>query len=123
MRSKKEWTWKTGATAGAGNDTVAGAALETAQALETRVEGPYTLSEHGYQYTDNIVCVVGGTGITGALCLALWWLENRVRDENPRFSLIWTVRYRGTAQLSEWARACRRCEADVQHEPACSRQL
>lgn len=48
MRSKKEWTWKTGAKAGAGNNTVAGAALETAQALETRVEGPYTPSEHGY---------------------------------------------------------------------------
>ena len=94
----KEWTWKVGSQA---NDLDA-VDLEEKKAFEVRVEGPYVPTETGYQTADRIVCVVGGTGLTGAYSLALWWLESRTRDSGAHFTLIWTVRHRETARLEEW---------------------
>lgn len=96
----KEWTWKAGAIAGC----VGGDEQEPAEPkiIEVRVEGPYIPLEADFQSADHIICIVGGTGLTGAYSLALWWLKHRQQDPNARFVLIWTVRHRETARLREW---------------------
>lgn len=97
----REWTWKAGAitaTVGAEEDDE----VDDQNRIEVRVEGPYSPLEADFQSANHIVCIVGGTGLTGAYSLALWWLEHRQRDPRARFTLIWTVRHRDTAQLLEW---------------------
>ena len=101
----KEWTWKLenlasdAPTVGADGDDQAVVPTE----VEVRVEGPYIPTEAtGFHTATRIICVVGGTGLTGAYSLALWWLETRSQDTNARFSLIWTIRYPDAAQLRDW---------------------
>ena len=103
---EREWTWKVGGQAIAVN----GVQLERSRVLEVRVEGPYIPAETGYQHADRIVCVVGGTGLTGAYSLALWWLEYRARDPKAHFTFIWTVRHRETAKLPEWRQLAERAK-------------
>ncbi|KAH7139604.1 hypothetical protein B0J13DRAFT_586227 [Dactylonectria estremocensis] len=90
---EKEWTWKlaTKLSGARGEDGV-----------EVRVEGPYRPSDIRFQTASHIICVVGGTGVTGALSLAVWWLKTRAMEPNTRFTLIWTMRERKMADLREW---------------------
>lgn len=96
----KEWTWKAGVLAS--DAAVSEERAQEANNIETRVEGPYIPTEVDFQGADHIVCVVGGTGLTGAYSLALWWLDHRIQDANAHFTLIWTIRQRDTARLREW---------------------
>ena len=89
---------------------IAGTTLEEDKALDLRVEGPYVPSESGYVDADHIICVVGGTGITGAISLATWWLNSRSYHDNAHFTLIWTVREHDTAMLQEWSDLESRCQ-------------
>lgn len=84
----KEWTWMVSCQVGE-ND-----GLDESVALEVHMEGPYIATTTGFQPADRVVCVVGGTGLTGAYSLALWWLQCRSRDPKVHFTLIWTVRNR-----------------------------
>ncbi|KAF5651377.1 ferric reductase [Fusarium tjaetaba] len=70
-RLDKEWTWKLGAL------------------------------DAGYINASHILCIVGGTGVTGALSLARWWLD--AGPVSSRFTLIWTVRTRDSVEIKEWA--------------------
>ncbi|KAI9147991.1 Heterokaryon incompatibility protein [Paramyrothecium foliicola] len=88
----KEWTWKLGAL-------VPDPRVD--QRLEVRVEGPYPVGDSGYESASHVVCIVGGTGITGACSLAHWWLDTC--SDNTRFTLVWTVRNRDSAKVREWA--------------------
>lgn len=98
----KEWTWKAAAAAGEFQATTTNPDIQQ-QDLKIRVEGPYAPGEvNEFETADLVVCVVGGTGLTGAYSLAHWWLENRKNDRNARFVLVWTVRHRETADLAEW---------------------
>ncbi|KXH67506.1 hypothetical protein CSAL01_00813 [Colletotrichum salicis] len=90
-RLDKEWTWKLGA--------LVPQAFES-KAVEVRVEGPYSVGDDGFKTASHIVCVVGGTGITGALSLATWWLEKR--PAKSTFTLVWTVRQREATAITEW---------------------
>ena len=106
-KQEKEWTWKLGAAAGLApavapfEDAIQVAGRRTQ--FEVRVEGPYIPKEViGFQAADRIVCLVGGTGLTGAYSMALWWLNTRSAEPNARFSMIWAVRHRDTALLREW---------------------
>lgn len=106
-KQDKEWTWKVGFAAG--SDTPPTDAedavehVEPRKEIEVRVEGPYVPYETtAFRSADSIICTVGGTGLTGAYSLALWWLANRSQESGTRFSLIWTVRHRDTALLREW---------------------
>ncbi|KAJ3948444.1 uncharacterized protein N0V96_002695 [Colletotrichum fioriniae] len=90
-RLDKEWTWKLGA--------LVSQAFEST-AVEVRVEGPYSVGDDGFKTASHIVCIVGGTGITGALSLASWWLEKR--PANSTFTLVWAVRHREAAAITEW---------------------
>ncbi|KAH6687783.1 hypothetical protein F5X68DRAFT_168680 [Plectosphaerella plurivora] len=87
----KEWTWKLG-------DLVPG--LMDVQNLKIRVEGPYPVNDSGFPTASHLICIVGGTGITGAYSLARWWLS--AASTAPRFTLIWTVRHREMAVVREW---------------------
>ncbi|KAK3713326.1 hypothetical protein LTR37_008518 [Vermiconidia calcicola] len=104
-KQDNEWTWKVGAAASGltADETTVDSASTTPMKVEVRVEGPYIpIEASGFQTADRVLCIVGGTGLTGAYSMALWWLENRTRDARANFTLIWTVRHRGTAELSEW---------------------
>ncbi|KAH7024841.1 uncharacterized protein B0I36DRAFT_249881 [Microdochium trichocladiopsis] len=89
----KEWTWKLGRLVPEPGDR---------KELEARVEGPYLPRETGFETASHIICIVGGTGITGAHSLAAWWLRVRASALETKFTLIWTVRQRETTTLREW---------------------
>lgn len=90
---EKEWTWKLGALV----PEVGGR-----RELEVRVEGPYYPSDVGFAVASNVICIVGGTGLTGAYSLALWWLRHRSQEAGAQFQLVWTVRYHDTTNIREW---------------------
>lgn len=97
---EKEWTWKAGAIASATD--AEHVTVDEHHNIDVRVEGPYIPLEADFYSADHIVCIVGGTGLTGAYSLALWWLDHRPKDDKAQFTLIWTVRNRDTARLREW---------------------
>ena len=99
----KEWTWKLGSQV---ND-----ASDATNDLEVRVEGPYIPSVPSVFTASDIACVVGGTGLTGAYSIALWWLKTRASIEGQRITLVWTIRHRGTANIREWQELQRTVEA------------
>ncbi|KAJ4137261.1 hypothetical protein NW768_002843 [Fusarium equiseti] len=88
---EKEWTWQLRALVQRSRATLR---------LDARVEGPYPVSDAHFASASHIVCIVGGSGITGALSLAHWWLETR--PANTRFDLLWSARQRETTRLAEW---------------------
>ncbi|KAH8783063.1 hypothetical protein F5883DRAFT_599431 [Diaporthe sp. PMI_573] len=89
----KEWTWKVGAVV---------PEFKSRREIEVRVEGPYYPSDVGFEVASKVICIVGGTGLTGAYSLALWWLKNRSQDAQAEFQLVWTVRYNNTTDIREW---------------------
>lgn len=90
---EKEWTWKLAAKLSrSGRETD----------LEARVEGPYRPSDTLFETASRIICVVGGTGFTGACSLASWWLKARAMEPDTRFTLIWTIRNLEMANVKEW---------------------
>ncbi|KAH7144769.1 hypothetical protein DER46DRAFT_630229 [Fusarium sp. MPI-SDFR-AT-0072] len=90
-RLDKEWTWKLGALV---------PNVQDSRDLEIRLEGPYRINDASYINASHILCVVGGTGVTGALSLARWWLD--AGSVNGRFTLIWTLRTREPLEIKEW---------------------
>ncbi|RSL53161.1 hypothetical protein CEP54_010557 [Fusarium duplospermum] len=92
-KSQKEWTWKVGALVPHPNDFAA---------LEVRLEGPYEPRDTKFQEASHIICIVGGTGVTGAYSLITWWLRFRAQDTNARFTLVWALRHREQANVKEW---------------------
>ena len=101
-KHKKEWTWKVGGQA----HPIEGVELAQTKKLRVRAEGPYAPSEHGYQTANKIICLIGGTGITGALSIADWFLTHRAQDPKAQLILLWTVREIETSRLAEWRRLC-----------------
>lgn len=95
-KQEAEWTWKL-----VGKIEVP-TSLAGKQILQCRAEGPHVPSVRGFERAEEVVCLVGGTGLTGAHSLALWWFQHRRRDPTSRFTLVWTVRSRETSQLGEW---------------------
>ncbi|KAK1452427.1 hypothetical protein CCUS01_10918 [Colletotrichum cuscutae] len=91
-RLNKEWTWRLGALVPQPFGSTP---------LEVRVEGPYRVGDDGFKSASHIVCIVGGTGITGALSLASWWLDKR--PANSAFTLVWAVRHKEATTITEWA--------------------
>ncbi|KAF3769704.1 hypothetical protein M406DRAFT_354114 [Cryphonectria parasitica EP155] len=89
----KEWTWKLGSTVPSKGDR---------KDIHVRVEGPYIPVDTEYLTASRVICIVGGTGITGAWSLANWWLENRGHETQAKFFLLWTVRDRAMSSLREW---------------------
>ncbi|KAJ4211459.1 hypothetical protein NW759_012371 [Fusarium solani] len=92
-KSQKEWTWKVGALVPHPNDFTT---------LKVRLEGPYEPRDTTFQQASHIICVVGGTGVTGAYSLVTWWLRFRAQDTNNRFTLVWALRHRQQANVNEW---------------------
>ncbi|KAG5782718.1 hypothetical protein H9Q73_003653 [Fusarium xylarioides] len=90
-RLDKEWTWKLGALV---------PNVQDSRDLEVRLEGPYRINDAGYINASHILCIVGGSVVTGALSLARWWLD--AGSVNGRFTLIWTVRTREPLEIKEW---------------------
>ncbi|KAG6364608.1 hypothetical protein INS49_006210 [Diaporthe citri] len=90
---EKEWTWKLGAVV---------AEVGSRREVEMRVEGPYYPSDVGFAVASRVICIVGGTGLTGAYSLAMWWLKHRSQDQQAEFQLVWTVRYNNMTNLREW---------------------
>lgn len=90
---EKEWTWAVGSLVGSPG---------LQRQLDVRVEGPYRPTDTGFESASHVVCIVGGTGITGAYSLALWWLKMRSIAGNTKFTLVWTVRERESINVQEW---------------------
>lgn len=115
----KEWTWKLGALASPlSADKVDAKTTQSIARLPVRIEGPYVPDTPEVLTSDHIICIAGGTGITGAISIANWWVKNRsdsqIRHDSidsdlstkssiARLSLIWTVRYADMAQVREWS--------------------
>ena len=78
-------------------------ALELNQTI-IRLEGPYTPNLPAMRSASNIICFVGGTGITGALSIADWWIHNG--SSANHLSIYWSVRNIEMAQLPEWNNLC-----------------
>lgn len=91
-RLKKEWTWKVGA--------LASCSPNSASLNAVSVQGPYGVNDDGYKTASHVVCIVGGTGVTGACSLVHWWLKTGSQD--TFLSVVWTVRERGSANVQEW---------------------
>ncbi|KAF5002983.1 hypothetical protein FDECE_10457 [Fusarium decemcellulare] len=89
----KEWTWKLASSL---------ENLETRKDLEVRVEGPYPPRDTRFETASHIICIVGGTGITGAYSLVMGWLKIRAATGNSKFTLVWTMKQREMANLREW---------------------
>ncbi|KAG4283258.1 hypothetical protein FPRO06_09931 [Fusarium proliferatum] len=68
--------------------------------LHVRLEGPYPVNDSGFNSASHLICIVGGTGVTGAYSLARWWLETR--HDASKFTLFWTVRHQEMATVREW---------------------
>ena len=93
----KEWTCKLGElVAGPSN-----AKELRSTSLSMRLEGPYITSAEPVHLARRVLCLVGGTGITGALSLAQTWLRHRGGERSARFRLVWTVRTAETARVAE----------------------
>ena len=95
-RIEKESTWNLGRLVDA-----AGKEGESRE-IECRVEGPYAAIKSGHRTADEVVGMVGGTGLTGAYSLALWWLECRTSERKSHFTLLWAVQDRRSTQFREW---------------------
>jgi ferric-chelate reductase len=93
VKLEKEWTWKLASSVGTSSHIC----------LEARVEGPYQPRATQFEVANHIICIVGGTGFTGAHSLAQWWLRARAPFDDSRFSFVWTVRQAEGAQLKEWS--------------------
>ncbi|KAJ4404329.1 hypothetical protein N0V82_010524 [Gnomoniopsis sp. IMI 355080] len=100
---QREWTWKLSRLVESQQDARQAGKLVPCDIL-CRVEGPYIPSgPAAYEVAARVVCLVGGTGLTGAYSLAMWWSRWRARDIGSHFTLVWTVRDRDTAvHLREW---------------------
>ncbi|KAM0437855.1 hypothetical protein ACHAPT_002220 [Fusarium lateritium] len=92
-KCQQEWTWKVGALVPNPADSIK---------LKVRLEGPYEPRDTNFQQASHIVCVVGGTGVTGACSLVTWWLKFRAQDISTSFTLIWALRHREQACVKEW---------------------
>ncbi|KAF2222765.1 ferric reductase like transmembrane component-domain-containing protein [Elsinoe ampelina] len=77
-----------------------------------RLEGPYPLAHRPFERYNHVVCVVGGTGITGALSLAEHFIElcntNKSGSESTpagfitsRMTVIWTLKEAEDADLTD----------------------
>lgn len=93
-RLARQWTWELAAMSNAPGDQ--------GRTLKARVEGPYRPSDRGFETASHIICIVGGTGITGAHSLAVWWIKSRATLDDSKFTLVWTVRHEDMANLREW---------------------
>ena len=95
---KNQWTWKVGRKADSTDDS------ETSRIknIRVRAEGPYLPPDRDFENADRIVCVVGGTGVTGALSLAEWFVAYRMYNSRATFTIIWSVRNASMAAVSEW---------------------
>jgi hypothetical protein len=89
----KEWTWKLGALVSDPYQTME---------LDLRLEGPYVPRDIGFKTASHILCIVGGTGLTGAYSLAVWWLETRALTDDSTFTFVWSIRNKESASLGEW---------------------
>ncbi|KAF2010266.1 hypothetical protein BU24DRAFT_472369 [Aaosphaeria arxii CBS 175.79] len=94
-RLNDEWTWKLAALVPKPNDR---------KDVEVRLEGPYLPRDPLFETASHIICIVGGTGFTGAYSLALWWLEMRATVDNSFFTLVWTIRSRESGNIEEWVK-------------------
>ncbi|PSK37292.1 hypothetical protein B9Z65_2034 [Elsinoe australis] len=91
--------------------------------IRLRLEGPYPLSHRPFEAYSHVLCVVGGTGITGALTLAEMFIE-RCRDAKTisevavspfmttKMTILWTLKEAEDADL-----------ADVRHIKNLARQV
>ncbi|KAK4580038.1 hypothetical protein LTR86_000240 [Recurvomyces mirabilis] len=99
----REWTWKL-------SRMIEEVMPKTRRhEIKVRVEGPYMPVTKGYETADKVVCVVGGTGLTGAYSLARWWYQHRSSEPTAHFTLIWTARARGSFDLEEWTELIEMC--------------
>lgn len=96
---KKQWTWKVGKLASKVND---GDEPSGTKNLRVRVEGPYSPPDRDFETADRVICLVGGTGVTGALSLANWFLTHRMQESKALFTVVWTIRNASIALLPEW---------------------
>ena len=66
-----------------------------------RLEGPYLTPSAPVFVAARVLCLVGGTGVTGALSLGRAWLRHRADETHALFRLVWTVRTAEAARLAE----------------------
>ncbi|KAG8626122.1 hypothetical protein KVT40_006523 [Elsinoe batatas] len=80
--------------------------------INLRLEGPYPLSHRPFERYSHVVCVVGGTGITGALSLAERFIElgrtdrlgsdgNSAGCVTSRMTVTWTLKEAEDADLTD----------------------
>ena len=95
----KEWTWKLGQLVE--SQRTNGTDKHASTTLALRLEGPYVTPAAPFLLATHVLCLVGGTGITGALSLAQVWRQQRASERNARFRIVWTIRTVEAAQIDE----------------------
>ncbi|KAJ4989555.1 hypothetical protein SVAN01_04932 [Stagonosporopsis vannaccii] len=89
----KEWTWKLADMVPNRTDRMQ---------LDVRLEGPYPPRDTRFQTASHTLCIVGGSGLTGAYSLAIWWLEALATSSGSLFTIVWTVRDKEASTIAEW---------------------
>ena len=97
----KEWTWKLAASITGPTSPAEGVSCPSTNSLPLRLEGPYVTPCEPLFVAVRVFCLVGGTGITGAISLAHAWMQRRGHEHGARFRIVWTVRERAAADLAD----------------------
>ncbi|GAB7346183.1 hypothetical protein MBLNU457_4924t1 [Dothideomycetes sp. NU457] len=80
-------------------ETLAGTCSRT---IKLRIQGPYTIPHSPFNRYDAVLCVIGGTGISGALSLANTYIALKMSGKpclTQRFSILWSLRDTEDADL------------------------
>lgn len=73
-----------------------------------RIEGPYASSHSPFTSAHSILCIVGGTGITGALSLAERFVRIKTSPDSSEYTcqnlnVVWSIRNTEDAPLTDIA--------------------
>lgn len=72
------------------------------RAIKLRIQGPYTIPHSPFNRYESVLCVIGGTGISGALSLANTYITLKMSGKpcvTRRFSILWSLRDTEDADL------------------------
>jgi len=70
--------------------------------IALRMQGPYTIPHSPFNEYRTVVCMIGGTGISGALSLANTFLALKASGKpcvTERLSIVWSIRETEDAEL------------------------
>lgn len=109
-KADKEWTWQLAALSKT-QESIVGLKVEClcyiqyrgTNSPQCRIEEPYSPPVSDLLAADHVLLLVGGSGVTGAIAIARWFILNfgGAALQSKSLELIWTVRDQNMARLAE----------------------